>query len=140
MIVVDTNVVSELMRAEPDARVIAWHERPDVSTRLAITAISVAELFAGIETMDDGRRRRLLLDRTESALSTQYERRVLTFDVDAARAFAVIRAARRRAGLPVAALDAQIAAICLVHDATLATRNVRDFAGCGIRVVNPWET
>jgi predicted nucleic acid-binding protein len=139
MIVVDTNVFSELMRSEPDRRVISWYQHSDIVPQLAITAISVAELFAGIETMDDGQRRRLLADRTESALSDQYGRSVLPFDATAARAYALIRGVRRRAGLPISAFEAQIAAVCMAHDATLATRNVRDFAGCGIRVVNPWE-
>ncbi|MFT4284743.1 MAG: type II toxin-antitoxin system VapC family toxin [Protaetiibacter sp.] len=139
MIVVDTNVFSELMRTEPDAGVVGWYARRDVSSRLAISAVSVAEILAGIETMDDGRRRRNLADRTAAAIEQQYDTRILPFDGNAAPAYATIRARCRRAGRPIDALDAQIAAICLVNDATLATRNARDFAGCGIRVVNPWE-
>lgn len=139
MIVVDTDVFSELIRARPDPHVVEWYERPEVSRRLAITAVNVAELLAGIEAMDDGHRRRHLAERTEAALAQEYGGRTLPFDDRAARCYAMIHAARRRAARPIDPLDAQIAAICLAHDATLATRNVRDFAGCGIRVVNPWE-
>lgn len=137
MIVLDTNVVSETLRTTPDPRVMRWLEsrRPG---DLYLTATVVAELISGVERLPEGRRRITLSDELELQLAQEYPDRVLPFDIDAARAWGVLVAARARSGRPMPPLDAQIAATCLVHDATLATRNARDFDGCGIHVIDPW--
>ena len=138
MIVLDTNVVSELMRAEPAGTVVEWVDRlPPVDVFL--TAVTVAELLYGIERLPAGRRRRDLAERVDGMLSEDFEHRVLSFDETAAAHFADIVVRRERAGRPINAADAQMAAICRSHGATLATRNVDDFAETGITVTNPWS-
>lgn len=138
MIVVDTNVVSEASRIVPDARVDGWFKRR-VGEELYVTATVAAELYFGIERMPPGRRRTTLSSRIGLILDQYFDDRITPFDDAAARAYATIQAIRRRSGRPISMGDAQIAAVCLVHDATLATRNTRDFQECGIRLVNPWE-
>lgn len=137
MIVLDTNVVSETTRERPDPRIAAWLGALTES-EVHITATVVAELSSGVARLPIGRRRLELQDRLDLVLEQDFGSRVLAFDVEAARAYAVVVELRRRVGRPIQIADAQIAATCLVHDAALATRNVRDFDGCGIRVIDPW--
>lgn len=136
MIVADTNAVAELMKAVPDALVRGWFKRhlPDGVTT---TSITVAEIRFGIARLPAGRRRDqmgLAADRVFDEFDGGY----LSFDVPAAEAYAQVVSECERGGAPVEGFDVQIAAICLVHDALLATRNVRDFAGTGVRTVDPW--
>lgn len=138
MIVVDTNVVSELMRPQPDGGVVAWFAEQDQSW-LRLTSVSVAELLYGIARLPRGRRRDVL-NAAADELTSRFADDVLAFDLAAARRYSGIVTARERAGSPIAALDAHIAAICLVHGAMLATRNVKDFAGTGVDLLNPWST
>lgn len=138
MLILDTNVVSEAMRPVPEAQVLEWLARQPVS-EICTTAVTEAEILAGIAQMPEGRRRQEFLQRAELMFESYFECGVFPFDRPAARYFAAILAQRRRAGRPIAEFDAQIAAIARVHGATVATRNVRDFDGCGIKVVNPWE-
>ena len=136
MIVLDTNVVSELMRATPSTEVVAWL-RDQPAGSLLTTAVTVAEIRYGLERLPDGRRAaelRRIADETLGAFAGQ----VLPFDLDAANRYGVLVAERERAGRPMSALDAQIAAICLSRGASLATRNVKDFAGTGVEVQDPW--
>lgn len=137
MIVLDTNVVSELMRPEPAPQVVTWLRRQPSGT-LATTAITVAEIRYGLARLPDGRRAtdlRSLADQLLGAFPAQ----VLPFDADAAARYGTLVAARDRAGRPIAALDAQIAATCLARSAALATRNVKGFADTGIEVLDPWS-
>ncbi len=137
MIVLDTNVISEVFRPHPDAKVVAWLE--SLSGEVAITAITLAELLAGVRRLPDGRRRTALAERIESTLQPyRQSRAVLAFDDAAADHYADILAARERAGLPISTADAQIAAICRRHEAVCATRNLKDFASTGIELVDPW--
>jgi predicted nucleic acid-binding protein len=137
MIILDTNVLSELMRDRPSPKVTAWfHKRPLVD--LYTTAITEAEIFYGIELLDRGTRRQKLLMAAESLFDIDLKDRVIGFDGDAARIFSEIAAHRLRQGKPISNTDAQIAAIVQLHSATLATRDVPDFRNCGIDVVNPW--
>lgn len=136
MIVLDTNVVSETMRLRPDEVVTTWLDQQDWSD-LHLTAVVIAELRFGGARLPAGQRQSALLERI-GALVRQFEGRILPFDVEATELFAAIAAHRARIGNPIDFADAQIAAICRLHGATLATRNVRDFAACGIPVVNPW--
>ncbi len=137
MIVLDTNVVSELMRDRPQPAVLAWLDRQPVST-LFVTAITEAELRYGVEILPAGHRRERLAAEIESTLREDFSRRILPFDSAAARAYATIMADRRATGRPIGQSDCQIAAIARSRGVPVATRNVADFAGCGIKVVNPW--
>lgn len=137
MIVLDTNVVSEALRPTPSAKVLVWM-RSEPLTALFTTSITEAELRYGAALSPDGRRRRSLEAAIMQILATQFPGRILPFDSTAAREFADIAAARRRAGRPIAEADARIAAIARSRGASLATRNVTDFAGCGLNVIDPW--
>ena len=137
MILLDTDVLSELMRASPSAQVVAWiEERP--RSRLGITAITQAEILYGIELLPKGRRKSGLLAAAQTMFSEDFRGRVFPFNSDAAHAFAKISAARRSRGRLISQFDAQIAAIAQTLGAELATRNVTDFEGCGIKLLNPW--
>lgn len=137
MIVLDTNVVSEAVRARPDVAVRSWlASRP--ATSLFITTITQAELLYGLELLPDGERRRNLTDAVHAMLLDAFRGRVLPFDVPAAQAYAAIAARRRARGRPISAFDAQIAAIARSRGADVATRNVADFDDCGVGVVDPW--
>jgi len=138
MIVLDTNVLSEVWRPAPSSKVMAWMRSQPISA-LFTTTITEAELFYGIALLADGKRRRALESVVSSIFTEDLAGRVLPFDSAAAREYAVIAAARRRAGRPIAEADAQIAAIARSRGATVATRNVEDFTGCGISLVSPWE-
>lgn len=137
MIVLDTNVVSEIFRPEPEARVVTWLE--DLTGEVAIAAVTLAELLAGVRRFPDGQRRTALEEQVRQAVEPyRATRAILPFDAEAAQEYADVLAARERAGRPIHTADAQIAAICRAHGATCATRNVRDFDGTGVDVVNPW--
>ncbi|GGB68114.1 hypothetical protein N798_08530 [Knoellia flava TL1] len=137
MIVLDTNVVSEAMRPDPDGRVAGWMDAVPWR-RTHITVVTVAELLQGAFQLPRGRRRDDLQSRIDEALMT-FDGRVLDIDARSAPYFASIRASRQRAGRPVGISDAWIAAVCRRHDVPLATRNVKDFEGAGIAVVDPWS-
>lgn len=137
MIVLDTNVISEAMLPSPNDAVSRWLSAQPPAL-LFTTAVSLAEILYGIELLPGGKRRSGLLATAESMLPKLFGDRILTFDTSAARAFAPIAVSRRLTGRPITIFDAQIAAIAQVHGAALATRNTGDFAGCGIRLVNPW--
>ena len=138
MIILDTNVLSELMRAKPAAAVVAWiAEQPTAG--LYTTAVTQAEILHGLMLLPPGRRRRALEAAASAMFAEDFEGRILGFDSDAAAPYARIAAERRRAGRPISHFDAQIAAIAQSAGAGVATRNVADFDGCGVRVVNPWQ-
>ena len=137
MVVLDTNVVSELMRDDPHADVLVWlDERP--TRELFVTAVTEAEVWTGIAFLPEGKRRSGIAEAADRAFRGLFAGRVLPFDSDAARAYAEIAAARRAAGRPVSQADAQIAAIARSRGMALATRNIRDFASTGIDLVDPW--
>jgi predicted nucleic acid-binding protein len=138
MIVLDTNVVSELMRPRPDAGVMAWIASRPAST-LCTTTITQAEILHGVLVLPRGKRRDALEQAAEAMFDSDFAERLLPFTAGAARAYARIAAARRRAGRPISTLDAQIAAIARAAKSSLATRNVDDFDNCGIDVVDPWD-
>lgn len=136
MIVLDTNVVSELMRPAPDASVAGFVRRHPARD-LYTTAVTLAEIRYGIARLPTGRRRELLAAAADD-LFTDFAEKVLPFDVPAAAQYADVVVRRERAGRPISGFDAQIAAICRVRRATLATRNVRDFDDTGVDTVDPW--
>ena len=137
MIILDTNVVSEITQPRPEPRVSAWMSAQR-GRDLWLTAVNVVELRLGLVIMDPGRRRDELTKATETVLHG-LRRNILPFDVHAANAYVEIASARRALGRPIMEFDCQIAAIARSLGAAVATRNVRDFEHCGIRVINPWE-
>jgi predicted nucleic acid-binding protein len=138
MIVLDTNVLSEVLRAEPDSRVLAWLEAQPASS-VFTTAVTQGEILYGIRLLADGQRRRKLWDAASAIFDDDFAGRVLSFDAEAAGHYAELGASRRAAGRPISQFDATIAAITRSHGATLATRNTKDFEGCGIDLVDPWR-
>jgi predicted nucleic acid-binding protein len=138
MIVLDTNVVSELMRPEPLDRVVAWVDAQPAAD-LFLTAVTLAELLDGIGRLPDGHRRSMLADALDAMVTDDFDQRILGFDAVAAAHYADIVVERERAGLPVSMADAQIAATCRSHGAVIATRNVGDFADTGVVIVDPWS-
>jgi toxin FitB len=137
MIILDTNVVSVMMRDEPDAAVRDWLDRHP-SQSLWLTAISVYEIWLGIETLAQGRRRRRLEEEFARAIAIDFEARVLPFDEAAAGNAARLAGGRRRAGRTIDTRDTMIAGIALARRAELATHNVRHFRDLDIRVIDPW--
>ncbi len=137
MIVVDTNVVSELMRPSPAPQVREWVSA-QASSALCTTAVTIAEIRYGLQRLADGRRKQnLLIAATE--IFAAFGDYILPFDAGAATWYATIVAQRDRLGLPIDGFDAQIAAICGTRAATLATRNTKDFRETGIEVIDPWR-
>lgn len=137
MIILDTNVLSELMRDRPSTEVTAWFRKHPL-TDLYTTAITEAEIFHGIELLSRSARRTRLLEAAEALFAIDLKDRVLGFSSEAARFFAMIAAQRTLLGRPISYADAQIAAIARVHRTKLATRNVADFRDCEVEIVNPW--
>jgi predicted nucleic acid-binding protein len=135
VIIADTNVVSELFRPTPDTRVLSWLEK---STDITITAVTIGEIWAGIENLPEGARKSGLVT-LATDLFDEFGDEVETYDFRAARAYGRIVATRRRIGRPIGYADAQIAAICMVNDCPVATRNVKYFTDLGITIINPWE-
>jgi toxin FitB len=138
LIVLDTNVVSEMMRPAPDATVLNWLNA-QVADELWLNSVVVSELLFGIARLPGGARKRQLADTFAAMLSEDFVGRILSFDLEAAVIYAELVAVREAKGRPVAMADAQIAAICLAHGAKLATRNTKHFEGLGLVLVNPWE-
>ena len=138
MILLDTNVISELMRAEPAQPVLDWFAKYD-AVDLFISAVTEAELRTGVAILSEGQRRDRLQLAITAMMDQDFQGRVLPFDSTAAKAYAEIAAQRRSSGRPIAEADCQIAAIARAMDAPIATRNVKDFDGCGIRIINPWN-
>jgi len=138
VILLDTNVLSELMRPSPEPRVVHWLDAHPES-EVWISAITVAEILMGIEVLPQGKRKTLLFDLAEQTFQEDFSDQCLPFDCEAAREYALIVAERNRKGRPVSVEDAQIAAIARTAGLTLATRNTKDFSGIeGLALVNPW--
>ena len=138
MILLDTNVLSELMRPAPSAAVENWIGLQPVAS-IFISAITEAELRYGLALLPEGRRQVQLLAKIEAMLAEDFAGRILPFDSPAASAYADIAVMRRRSGRPISQADAQIAAIASSRGASRATRNMNDFLDCGIDVVDPWR-
>jgi predicted nucleic acid-binding protein len=138
VILLDTNVLSELMRPIPDPHVLRWVDAfPE--WEVWICAVTIAEIRLGIALLPAGKRRDLLLRLAEQMFKEDFCDRCLPFDCQAAAAYAIVVAERNRRGLPVSVEDAQIAAIAITAELVLATRNTKDFSGIeGLKLVNPW--
>jgi len=139
MIVLDTNVISELFKPTPDSGVVDWlAKQPPAS--LFTTTITRGELFYGAQRMPEGKRKDILLRGLTKLFDLQLSGRVLDYDSDAADAYAQIAAARRAQGKVGSPFDTMIAGTARSRGADLTTRNVKDFADCGIVVIDPWQT
>lgn len=138
MIILDTTVISELTRPVPEPGVMSWLDSLPVG-ETAIAAITAAELRYGVHRLPDSRRKNELSKAVQAIITTDFRGRVQPCDVLAADQYADVVTARERTGHPISTTDAQIAAICRVLEATLATRNTSDFADTGIDLVDPWR-
>ncbi|MGH3764728.1 MAG: type II toxin-antitoxin system VapC family toxin [Pseudonocardiaceae bacterium] len=138
MIVLDTNVLSELTRQAPDAAVLAWLDSLPTA-EVATTAVTAAELLYGVARLPAGRRNRALAEAVHALINDDFRGRVEPFDTHAAAQYAIVVTVREKLGRPITVADAQIAAICRSRDTVLATRNTRDFEDTDIELVNPWH-
>jgi predicted nucleic acid-binding protein len=138
VVLLDTNVLSELVRPEPDERVVSWLDSLDAAT-VATTAITAAELLYGVARLPDGRRKQQLSEAINGLIEEDFDGRIEPFDVTAATYYAALVSNRDTLGRPISVADAQIAAIARKLEATLATRNIDDFKDTGIDLVDPWE-
>jgi toxin FitB len=138
MIVLDTNVLSEVLRRVPDPSVLDWlANQPRAS--LFTTTVTRGEILYGIRLLSDGKRRRGLWDAAKKIFDEDFADQVLSFDCDAADMYAEIAASRRTTGKPISQFDAMIVAMARSRGASLATRNAKDFEDCGVDVINPWK-
>lgn len=138
MIVLDTNVVSEILRPEPELKVRTWLDDQNKGD-VFLSVISIAELRYGALIMPQGERRKSFIMALDRILRQDFRFNKLSFDDSAAEAYGSIAADRHRIGRPTKQMDGQIAAICYTQGAAVATRNVKDFEECGIDIINPWD-
>ncbi len=139
MIILDTDVLSALMRPTPDEQVMAWLDG-QAQTSVWITSVTVLEIQFGLQIMSAGRRRSLLMKAFEAVLTDKIEGRIAPFDTAAAHCCAGLIASRHKIGRPLELSDTMIAGIVLACHASLATRNVRHFEDLSVPVVNPWAS
>ena len=138
MILLDTNVISEVMKTRPEPQVMAWIDSKDPN-ELATCTIVFAEVISGLDLMPVGSRQRQLREKAEYMFSALFADRIFDFDVSAARMFGTVLRIRASIGRPIDDMDALIAATALSKGFILATRNIPDFEHCGIPLINPWE-
>lgn len=138
MIILDTNVLSELMRASPEAKVLKWIEGQK-ATNLVITSIGVAEIQRGILRLPKGKKRNTLHENFKEFVESAFAGRILSFDERAAYLYGEIASDREKAGFNTDAIDLMLAAIAKNYNASIATRNIKDFKGCGVKLINPWD-
>ncbi len=139
MIILDTNVVAELMREEMDSNVVVWFQNMEAKN-LGLTVIAIAEILRGIERLPKGKRRQRLDQNFKEFLQRGFQGRIFPFDENAAFLYGGIAASRERVGLSVDPVDLMIAAIAKSLQASIATRNTKDFEGCGLTLINPWQS
>ncbi len=137
MIVLDTNVVSEIMKNSPSIHVLTWLDQQPVN-QLFITAITVAEISYGINVLPNGKRQQLLESAFHNAVNGAFKHRILFFDDAAAQLYGKLMSHRKALGRPLSVLDGQIAAMTAAKQASLATRNIRDFENCNLELINPF--
>lgn len=138
MIVLDTNVISELWKVEPDSSVLTWIDSQMVET-LYLSTITIAELRFGLATMPEGKRRTIYQDRLEREVLPIFTGRILSFDLDASQAYAQLMARAKEAGRAIGKADGYIAATAAVRGLIVATRDTSPFEAAGLRVINPWN-
>lgn len=138
MILLDTNVVSEVMKARPAETVVTWLNGQE-SAKLYVSAITIGEIAYGLRILPDGKRRSGLRERFEQFIALAFDQRVLAYDESAARIYGELMGDRKELGLPMSVPDGQIAAIARRDHLSVATRNVLDFQNCGVEVINPFN-
>jgi toxin FitB len=138
MIVLDTNVISELMRPQTNESVLGWVDAQG-QDELFVTAVTVGEILYGIARLPDGKRKSDLHTAADETLDVDFAERILAFDKSAAEHYGHVVSLRERNGRPISMADALIASICLSYSASLATRNIADFEGVGLDLINPWD-
>ncbi len=138
MIILDTNVISELMKETPNPLVIQWIKTQEKSN-IAITTITIAEITYGLQALPSGLRQRTLENAFQKTIELLFSERMLGFDQKAAEIYGHLMAHRKKMGSPMGICDGQIAAIALAHQTDLATRNVRDFIECHLEMINPFS-
>ena len=136
-LLLDTNVLSEVTRPRPDARVLQWLDELD-EDRSFISVVSIAEIRRGVALMDKGRKRDALNEWLTSDLPQRFDQRVIAVEQDVALAWGDLMGDAKRNGRNLSSMDGLIAATAIAHDLALATRNIRDFEGLGIRLIDPW--
>ena len=136
-ILLDTNVLSEILRTSPDPAVLEWFSKQR-DDELHVSAVTQAEMLLGVRLLPQGKRRQRLDDAMRGLFDTDFAGRVLPFDAPSVAHYVEVVATRRRAGCPISQFDAQVAAIALQNDASLATRDLGDFEGCGLRLIDPF--
>lgn len=138
MILLDTNIISEMMKPIPDSNVIRWMDKQEV-TLMFISTITIAEISYGLNVLPEGNRRNLLEKAFKKAILEAFTTRILTFDESAAHYYGKIMGHRKALGHPLGVPDGQIAAIARSHEAVVVTRNVKDFKNCELQLINPFE-
>lgn len=138
MILLDTNIISELMKTLPSQSVLSWLDEQEAS-QVVVTTISVAEIAYGIYVLPDGKRREALEIAFNKTIKEAFKHRVFSFDETAAHLYGKIMSHRKKLGRPLSILDGQIAAIAAAQNAILATRNIKDFLDCELKLINPFE-
>lgn len=138
MILIDTNIISEMMSQSPEPNVINWVNNQD-SLALFVSTITIAEINYGLRVMPNGQRKKLLTERFTYFITKAFEQRILNFNEDAAHHYAEVMAHRKEIGRPMSIPDGQIAAIARANELSIATRNTRDFDECGVNIINPFN-
>jgi predicted nucleic acid-binding protein len=138
MIILDTNIISEMMKAESDASVSSWFKAQN-NESLYTTVISQAEIGYGIAALPEGKRKTALINASALMFNTVFDKKILPFCSLSASHYPQIVLSRKQSGNDITVMDAELAAICLANNAVLATRNTKDFTGLGITVINPWD-
>jgi len=138
MKILNTNVISAFMLSKPNIPVLEWFEDQELQD-ICTTSITIAELLAGQIIMPNGRRKLALLDSIEKMVNSTFKDRILSFDIDSAPYYALCSSLNKQNGLKISECDTLIAAICRQYDATLVTRNTKDFMHLGIVLINPWQ-
>ncbi len=137
MILIDTNIISEMMKHKPDPSVIGWIDKQNF-LELYVSTINIAEILYGIRALPQGKRRVFLEEAFKKMIQEVFEYRVLGFDENAADNYGSIMSQRKSLGRPLGILDGQIAAIAKANYLDIATRNIKDFSDCGINLINPF--
>lgn len=138
MIIIDTNVLSELMKPEPNHQVYDWYNGYDLKS-LFLSVISILEIQFGISIMTDGRKKDNLQSSFDEMLKMRFQNRIINFDHNAATETAKIASIQKGKGINTSIQDLQIIGIAIANDAVIATRNEKDFADCGVKIINPWN-
>lgn len=138
MIIIDTNIISDLWRVEPNSNVLTWMDAQAIET-LYLSAITVAELRYGLATMPEGKRRTIYQERLEQEVLPTFAGRVLAFDLDTSKAYAKLMARAKAEGKAIARADGYIAATAATHGLIVATRDTSPFEASGLEVINPWQ-